>query len=102
MSEKPLDKKARIESRSNLKDKMWRAFVFLGCSTFLSMVEGKTPTFRSDAGSFMEAGFRTVRRRGGLQRDFTKIEVTARPLRMVEIPLDIDTNRVSIEIKTGR
>ena len=76
--------------------------VLLGCFTVLSMVEGKTPKFRTDAGSFMEAGFRTVRRRGGLQSDFTKIEVAARPLSMVESPLDIDTNRVSIEIKTGR
>ena len=86
---------------------MRTAVVFLGCFTILSIVElkiveGKTPTFRTDAGSFMEAGFRTVRRRGGLQSDFTKIEVTARPLSMVETPLDIDTNRVSIEIKTGR
>ena len=76
--------------------------MLLGCFTVLSTVEGKTPKFRTDAGSFMEAGFRTVRRRGGLQSDFTKIEVTARPLSMVESPLDIDTNRVSIEIKTGR
>ena len=80
---------------------MKTAAVLLGCFTILRMVEGKTPTFRTDAGSFMEAGFRTVRRRGGLQSDFTKIEVTARPLSMVETPLDIDTNRVSIEIKTG-
>ena len=81
---------------------MKTAAVLLGCFTILRMVEGKTPTFRTDASSFMEAGFRTVRRRGGLQSDFTKIEVTARPLSMVETPLDIDTNRVSIEIKTGR
>ena len=81
---------------------MRASVVVLGCFTILSMVEGKTPIFRTDAGSFMEAGFRTVRRRGGLQSDFTKIEVTARPLSMVETPLDIDTNRVSIEIKTGR
>ena len=81
---------------------MRASVVVLGCFTILSMVEGKTPIFQTDAGSFMEAGFRTVRRRGGLQSDFTKIEVTARPLSMVETPLDIDTNRVSIEIKTGR
>ena len=80
---------------------MWTAVVLLGCFTILSTVEGKTPTFRSDAGSFMEAGVRTVRRRGGLQTDFTKMEVSARPLSMVDTPLDIDTNRVSIEIKTG-
>ena len=96
-------KRSRVGNRREiLEDKMGTAFVFLGCFTILSLVEGKTPTFRADAGSFMEAGFRTVRRRGGLQSDFTKIEVTARPLSMVETPLDIDTNRVSIEIKTGR
>ena len=102
MDEKVSQKKSWKQEIDLFKDKMGTAVVFLGCFTILSMVEGKTPTFRSDAGSFMEAGFRMVRRRGGLQRDFTKIEVTARPLRMVEIPLDIDTNRVSIEIKTGR
>ena len=96
-------KRSGVGNRRDLfKGNMWTAVVFLGCLTILSLVEGKTPTFRADAGSFMEAGFRTVRRRGGLQSDFTKIEVTARPLSMVETPLDIDTNRVSIEIKTGR
>ena len=81
--------------------KMGAIFLFLGWCIHLSLVEGKTPRFRSDAESFMDAGFRTLRRRGGVQKDFTKIEVIARPLRMVETPLDIDANRVSIEIKSG-
>ena len=80
---------------------MGAIFLFLGWCIHLSLVEGKAPRFREDAESFMDAGFRTLRRRGGLQKDFTKIEVTARPLRMVETPLDIDANRVSIEIKSG-
>ena len=57
---------------------MGAIFLFLGWCIHLSLVEGKTPRFRGDAESFMDAGFRTLRRRGGLQKDFTKIEVTAR------------------------
>ena len=57
--------------------RMGAIFLFLGWCIHLSLVEGKTPRFRGDAESFMDAGFRTLRRRGGVQKDFTKIEVTA-------------------------
>ena len=56
---------------------MGAIFLFLGWCVHLSLVEGKTPRLRGDAESFMDAGFRTLRRRGGVQKDFTKIEVTA-------------------------
>jgi hypothetical protein len=67
----------------------------------VSRVESKTPTFRSDAADYMEAGFKTLRRRGGSQKDFTRIEISAKPLQMVEDPANIDTHRVSVELKTG-
>ena len=78
-----------------LKGKM----VFVGFLTMLTIVEGKTPTFR--VGSFMDAGYKKVIRGGEVQSDVTSIEVTARLHRMVKTPMDIDTDRVSIEIKTG-
>ena len=80
-----------------LKGKM----LFVGFLTMQTIVEGKTPTFRVNAGSFMDAGYKKVIRGGEVQSDVTSIEVTARLHRMVETPMDIDTNRVSIEIKTG-
>ena len=80
-----------------LKGKM----LFVGFLTMLTIVEGKTPTFRVNAGSFMSAGYQKVVRGGELRNDVTSIEVTARLHRMVETPMDIDTDRVSIEIKTG-
>ena len=75
--------------------------LFVGFLTMQTIVEGKTPTFRVNAGSFMDAGYKKVIRGGEVQSDVTSIEVTARLHRMVETPMDIDTDRVSIEIKTG-
>ena len=43
----------------------------------------------------------TVRRAGGAQKDFTKIEITAKPLEMVEDSASIDKNRVTVEIQAG-
>ena len=59
------------------------------------------PSFRSDAAQQMEAGFKTFTRQGEERRDFTRIEVTARPLLMVQDPSNIDKNRVTLEIKAG-
>ena len=75
--------------------------LFVGFLTMKTIVEGKTPTFRVNAGSFMDAGYKKVIRGGEVQTNVTSIEVTALLHRMVETPLDIDTDRVSIEIKTG-
>ena len=72
---------------------------FLTMQTII--VEGKQPSFRVNAGSFMDAGYKKVIWGGEVQSDVTCIEVTARLHRMVETPMDIDTDRVSIEIKTG-
>lgn len=67
----------------------------------LSSVGSSTPRFRSTAAEHMGAGFKVLRRLGAERKDFTQIEVTARPLLMVEDPADIDTDRVTVEIKAG-
>ena len=69
--------------------------------TLVSLAEAKSPMFRSEAAEHMDAGFKVVKRRGTSAKDFTRIEVSARPLLMVEEPGLIDTNRVTVEMKTG-
>ena len=75
--------------------------LFVGFLTMQTTVEGKIPTFGVNAGSFVDAGYKKVIWGGELQSDVTIIEVTARLHRMVKTLMDIDTDRVSIEIKTG-
>ena len=83
---------------ATLKGKM----LFVGFLTMKTIiVEGKQPSFRVNAGSFMDAGYKKVIRGGEVQTNVTSIEVIALLHRMVKTPLDIDTDRVSIEIKTG-
>ena len=60
-----------------------------------------TPQFKDSAMKDIDAGFKTVRRAGGAQKDFTKIEITAKPLEMVEDSASIDKNRVTVEIQAG-
>ena len=64
----------------------------------VAYVESGAPTFSSNAVEHIRAEFKTVRR---TRKDFTKIEITAQPGRMVEDPSDIDTNRVTVETKAG-
>ena len=51
--------------------------------TLVSLAEAKSPMFRSEAAEHMDAGFKVVKRRGTFAKDFTRIEVSARPLLMV-------------------
>ena len=85
------------QKMAHLKGQM----LFVGFLTMQTTVEGKIPTFRVNAGSFVDAGYKKVIWGGELQSDVTIIEVTARLHRMVKTLMDIDTDRVSIEIKTG-
>ena len=85
------------QKMAHLKGQM----LFVGFLTMQTTVEGKIPTFRVNPGSFMDAGYKKVIRGGELQSNVTSIEVTARLHRMVKTLMDIDTDRVSIEIKTG-
>ena len=71
------------------------AFLLVGSVAY---VESGAPTFSSNAVEHIRADFKTVRR---TRKDFTKIEITAQPGRMVEEPNDIDTNRVTVETKAG-
>ena len=71
---------------------MFCSVSFLSFLTILTIVEGKAPIFRTDA-----AFFKKVIQGGEVQMDVNSIEVTARPFSMVEL----DGDRVSIEIKTG-
>merc|ERR1719334_2131752 len=73
---------------------------FLLSWVILSVVSS-VPVLSPTAGQHIKAAFKTVKRRGEIKTDFTKMEVTAKPLKMVENPQDIDTNRVSLEIKAG-
>ena len=61
----------------------------------------RTLRFKDSAVQYIEAGFKTVRRAGGTQKDFTKIEITAKPLEMMEDSTSIDKNRVSVETQAG-
>ena len=78
---------------------MFQVYLFL----FLGVLLGdcRTPRFKDTAMKDIEAGFKTVRRAGGAQKDFTKIEISAKPLKMVEDSASIDKNRVSVEIQAG-
>jgi len=71
------------------------AFLLVGSVAY---VESGAPTFSSNAVEHIRADFKTVRR---TRKDFTRIEITAQPGRMVEDPNDIDTNRVTVETKAG-
>ena len=71
------------------------AFLLVGSVAY---VESGSPTFSSNAVEHIRAEFKTVRR---TRKDFTKIEISAQPGRMVEDPSDIDTNRVTVETKAG-
>jgi len=71
------------------------AFLLVGSVAY---VESGSPTFSSNAVEHIRAEFKTVRR---TRKDFTKIEISAQPGRMVEDPSDIDTNRVTVEAKAG-
>ena len=71
------------------------AFLLVGSVAY---VESGAPTFSSNAVEHIRADFKTVRR---TRKDFTRIEITAQPGRMVEEPNDIDTNRVTVETKAG-
>ena len=72
-------------------------FLLLG----VLLTDCRTPRFKDSAMKDIEAGFKTVRRAGGAQKDFTKIEITAKPLEMVEDSASIDKNRVTVEIQAG-
>lgn len=72
------------------------AIVILG---LVSSTQSATPSFKDNADDFMNVGFKKTMRRGILIQDFTKLEVEARPLLMVNDVSSINTNLVTLEIK---
>jgi len=73
------------------------AIVTLG---LVSSSTSATPIFKGNAADFIEAGFKKTIRRGIEKEDFTKIEIAARPLLMVQDVLSIEKNHVTLEIKS--
>jgi len=69
-------------------------------SELVSSSKSATPIFKSNAADFIEAGFKKTIRRGLEKQDFTKIEISARPLLMVQDVLSIEKNHVTLEIKS--
>jgi hypothetical protein len=65
----------------------------------VSSSKSDIPSFKDNADDFMNVGFKKTMRRGVVIQDFTKLEVEARPLLMVNDVSSINTNRVTLEIK---
>jgi len=66
-----------------------------------SSAHSSPPNFVDNAADFIDAGFKKLTRRGVEKEDFTKIDVEAQPLSMIETPSSIDTNHITLEIKSG-
>jgi len=60
-----------------------------------------TPSFKDNAGDFMVVGFKKIVRRGEENKDFSKLEIEARPLLMVEDKEVIDKDDIIVEVKAG-
>ena len=61
-----------------------------------------TPTiiFKENAALYVWADYKQIVRMGVSKDDFTKLEISAKPLMMVEDMKTVDKNRVTVEIKT--
>jgi len=59
------------------------------------------PSFKDDATSRVEAGFKAIRKRGKLSFDYKTIEVTYSPFMMVEDPNCIEESQLNLEVKSG-
>lgn len=67
----------------------------------ISSTQSATPSFKDNAGDFMEVGFKKTIRRGIENKDFTKLEIEARPLLMVNDAPSIDKTSMTLEIKSA-
>lgn len=72
------------------------AFFGLICSS-LSV----TPSFLENAGDFMDVGFKKMVRRGEDNKDFSRLEIEARPLLMVVDKEGISKDEITIEVRAG-
>ena len=53
--------------------------------------------FKENAVDFVEAGFKKIMRMGVAKLDFTKLEISAKPLLMVQDMKSVDKDRVTID-----
>jgi len=70
-------------------------------SGLVTSVRCATPTYKENAGDFMQVGFKKIVRRGEENKDFSKLEIEARPLLMVDDKEVIDKDDITIEVKAG-
>ena len=59
------------------------------------------PSFKDDSISRVEAGFKTIRKRGKITFDYRKIEVIYSPFLMVNDPNCIEESQLNLEVKSG-
>lgn len=59
------------------------------------------PEFKEDAVSRVQAGFKTIRKRGRETFDYRKIEVVYSPFLMVQDPSCIEESQLNLEVKSG-
>ena len=59
------------------------------------------PSFKADATSRVEAGFKTIMKRGQLNYDYRTIDIVYSPFLMVEDPACIEEAQLNLEVKSG-
>ena len=69
------------------------------CGLLLILPVTPTILFKENAADYIEADFKKIVRMGVTKEDFTKLEISAKPLMMVK-DMSVDKNRVTVEIKT--
>ena len=85
-----------MEWENRIRIKCFLFVVFLLISQVSSSL-----IFKENAVDFVEAGFKKIMRMGVAKLDFTKLEISAKPLLMVQDMKSVDKDRVTIEIKSG-
>jgi len=75
-------------------------FVITICG-LISSTHCATPTFKENAGDFMFVGYKMIVRRGEENKDFSKLEIEARPLLMVDNKEVIEKDDITVEVKAG-
>jgi hypothetical protein len=72
----------------------------LFCGLFLILPVTPSIIFKENAADYIEADYKKIVRMGVTREDFTKLEISAKPLMMVTDMKRVDKNRVTVEIKT--
>lgn len=63
--------------------------------------ECSQPSFKADATTMVEAGFKTIMRRSKLNYDYRTIDIVYSPFLMVEDPNCIEESQLNLEVKSG-